>query len=238
MAATVAGILLTGDHASRPAATAVVAGTLYSCTDHDLVYQSDGATWSTWADLSGSGPSFATPAIVLGTAAAAGAASTVIRSDGTIVAFDATNPAAMTPASTAVVGVAAVAARRDHVHPFTDTGVINVVIDGGGVALTTGRKIDLYCPFACTLTAVTMGADQSGSVVVDIWKDSYANYPPVVGDSITASAKPTITTAVKSQDSTLTGWTTSVAAGDWLTFNVDSATTITRVTLALNYTRA
>lgn len=44
-----------GDHASRPAATAVTAGSLYSCTDHDLIYRSDGATWSTWADLSGGG---------------------------------------------------------------------------------------------------------------------------------------------------------------------------------------
>lgn len=43
--------LLTGDHASRPAATTVPDGTLYSCTDHSLVYQSDGATWSTWATL-------------------------------------------------------------------------------------------------------------------------------------------------------------------------------------------
>jgi hypothetical protein len=36
------------DHASRPLATAVPNGTLYSCTDHALVYQSDGATWSTY----------------------------------------------------------------------------------------------------------------------------------------------------------------------------------------------
>lgn len=239
MAATVSGILLYGDHASRPA-SGVSVGTLYSCSDHDLVYQTTdtGATWVTWADLSGSGPSFATPAIVLGSAAAAGAAGTVIRSDGTIEAFDATNPAATVPGDAAVVGVAAKAARRDHVHPrLLDTGVINVVIDGGGVALTTGRKIDLYCPFAFAINEVTMGADQSGSVVVDIWKDTQANYPPTVADTITASAKPTITTATKSQDATLTGWTTAVAAGDWLTFNVDSATTITRVTLALKYTR-
>lgn len=43
--------LLEGNHAGRPAATAVPGGTLYSCTDHNLIYQSDGATWSTWATL-------------------------------------------------------------------------------------------------------------------------------------------------------------------------------------------
>lgn len=46
----------TGDHASRPAATAVPQGTLYSCTDHTLIYQSDGATWSTWMDPAGAIP--------------------------------------------------------------------------------------------------------------------------------------------------------------------------------------
>lgn len=43
--------LLEGDHAGRPAATTVPEGTLYSCSDHALVYQSDGAAWSTWATL-------------------------------------------------------------------------------------------------------------------------------------------------------------------------------------------
>ena len=33
-------------HANRPAATAVPVGTMYSCSDHGLVYRSDGATWS------------------------------------------------------------------------------------------------------------------------------------------------------------------------------------------------
>jgi threonine aldolase len=54
MVNTVAGILLGPDtHANRPAATAVSAGTLYSCSDHDLLYQSDGATWETWATVGG-----------------------------------------------------------------------------------------------------------------------------------------------------------------------------------------
>lgn len=48
---TVPGMFLTGDHASRPAATAVGGGSVYSCTDHALIYQSDGASWSTWATL-------------------------------------------------------------------------------------------------------------------------------------------------------------------------------------------
>jgi hypothetical protein len=110
---------------------------------------------------------------------------------------------------------------------------ITFVIDGGGSAITTGEKGHLEIPFACTITQVTMLADQTGSIVVDIWRDSYANFPPTDADSITASAPPTISSAQKSQDSTLTGWTTSISAGDILAFNVDSCSTIARVTLSL-----
>ena len=82
-----------------------------------------------------------------------------------------------------------------------------------------------------------MLADVSGSIVVDIWKDTYVNFPPADVDSITASAPPTISAAQKSQDSTLTGWTTAVAAGDILAFNVDSAATVTRVTISIRATK-
>lgn len=114
---------------------------------------------------------------------------------------------------------------------------LTFIIDGGGSAITTGEKGHLEIPFACTINRVTMMADQSGSIVVDIWKDTYANFPPTNADSITASAPPTISTAQKSQDSTLTGWTTAIAAGDILAFNVDSVTDIERVTISLKVTK-
>lgn len=114
---------------------------------------------------------------------------------------------------------------------------IDITIDGGGSAITTGVKLDVELPFAGTWTAWRVFADQSGSIVLDIWKDTYANYPPTVADTITASAKPTLSSATKNQDTTLTGWTTSFSAGDTLRINVDSVATVTRVTLALRYTR-
>lgn len=110
---------------------------------------------------------------------------------------------------------------------------ITFVLDGGGVALTTGVKLDIPVDFACTIVAATLLADQSGSIVLDLWKDTYANFPPTGADSICASAKPTLSAAVKAKDTTLTGWTTSIAAGDILRLNVDSVSTVTRVTLAL-----
>ena len=118
---------------------------------------------------------------------------------------------------------------------------LEFVIDGGGSALTTGMKGYLEVPYACTITRATLLADQSGSVVVDIFRSTYSDFAPpthpVSGDKLTASAPPTISTATKSQDATLTGWTTSLAAGDVLAFNVNSATTITRVTCSLKVTR-
>jgi hypothetical protein len=117
------------------------------------------------------------------------------------------------------------------------TGAVGIVIDGGGSAITTGVKGFVEVPFAGTITAATLlstdAAVTSGSIVIDVWKDTYTNYPPVVGDSITASAKPTLSSATKSRDTTLTGWTTAISAGDVLGFKVDSATTVTKVLLSL-----
>ena len=117
------------------------------------------------------------------------------------------------------------------------TRQITVTIDGGGSALTTGaKKVYLRVPVACTIVGSYLVADQSGSIVLDVWKDSYANFPPTVADTITASAKPTLSTAQKSSDTTLTGWTTALAAGDFLEWNVDSVTTCTKVTHTLEVT--
>jgi len=114
---------------------------------------------------------------------------------------------------------------------------IAFIIDGGGSAITTGQKGHLEIPFACTINRVTVLADQSGSIVVDIWKDTYANFPPADDDSITASAPPTLSSEQKSQDSTLTGWTVAIAAGDILAFNVDSVSTVERVVISLRVTK-
>lgn len=112
-------------------------------------------------------------------------------------------------------------------------------IDGGGSAITTGIKgTGLRIPFGCTITRATLLAETSGAVVVDIWKDTYANFPPTVADTITASAKPTIAASgVKDEDATLTGWTTAIAADDILYFNIDSVTTITHLTIFLRVVR-
>jgi hypothetical protein len=121
----------------------------------------------------------------------------------------------------------------------TQTTAIGYAIDGGGAVITTGTLYPaLSIPFACTINSVTVLADQVGDIVVDIWKDTFANYPPTVADSICGSAKPTLSSAATSEDTTLTGWTTSIAAGDVLLFNVDSAATVESVSVILKVTKA
>lgn len=117
------------------------------------------------------------------------------------------------------------------------TGVIGVVIDGQGASITAGVKGFLHIPVNCTITGMTMlsidALATSGSIVVDIWKTGIGSYPPTVANTITASALPTLSSANKVQDFTLTGWTKSITAGDVLGFNVNSATTVTKVILEL-----
>lgn len=113
------------------------------------------------------------------------------------------------------------------------SGVV-FIIDGGGEAITTGVKGFVQLPFKCEIQSVALFADQSGDVVVDFWVDTYANFPPTVADTITASAKPTLSSAQKYQDSTLTGWTKTILAGSVLAFNVDSVSDIERLSIMLD----
>lgn len=117
------------------------------------------------------------------------------------------------------------------------TGSVNVEFHGGGAAIAVGSEAIVRMNFACTLVGWEIYSKQTGSIVVDVQRDTFANYPPTAGDSIAASAKPTISSSNKAQNTTLTGWTTAVSAGDILRFNVDSATTVEDVFLSLRYTR-
>jgi len=120
----------------------------------------------------------------------------------------------------------------------TQNTAASLVVDGNGSPFSTGVKAYLQIPFAAVITSVTLLADQTGSVVVDIWKDTYANFPPTVADSICGGNKPAISGGVKYTDSILSGWTTPIAANDILAFNIDSVTSITKLTISLTLARS
>jgi hypothetical protein len=107
--------------------------------------------------------------------------------------------------------------------------------DGGGSALTAGKAVDIVAPFTGTITSWTLLADVSGSAVVDVATDTYADYP--TSSSIVASDAPTLASAAKATGSALTGWTAAVTAGDILRFTLSSASTVTRLLCVVAYSR-
>jgi hypothetical protein len=128
------------------------------------------------------------------------------------------------------------------VATYTNTVDIVLIADGNGMALGTGVKGYLEIDFACTITVCSLLADQVGSCVADLWLCTYAQFDgsvthPVAGDSIAASAKPTLSSAIRYQDSTLTGWTVAIPAGSVLALNLTSSSTITRLNCTLKVTK-
>lgn len=121
--------------------------------------------------------------------------------------------------------------------PGTRFGVLMLEIDGNGAVITTGIKGFRQIPFDCEIISWTVlsidGSATAGDIEFDIFKDTYANYPPTSADSIVASAPPELVGANKDTDATLTGWTTTINAGDVLGFEVISAATVTKVVIEL-----
>lgn len=135
---------------------------------------------------------------------------------------------------------------RDKIEALVVGGgsvVIGIEIDGGGSTITTGFKgYSARIPQAHTITKVTaLSVDTTGpatscSITVDVWADTYTNFPPTVGDKISASAPATLSTATKSEDSTLTGWTTSIPANSVYGFSVASVTGAKKVLILIEAT--
>lgn len=140
----------TGVHGSRPAANAGCI--LYSCTTHGLVYRSDGTTWTTWLTLP-SGSSSATPALTLGTAAAAGAAATFVATDATLPIFNASAPSTQAFGDAASAGAVNFAERQGHKHamPAAPSGGTPVLLldyalaaDITNQAITAATYFDMF----------------------------------------------------------------------------------------------
>lgn len=115
------------------------------------------------------------------------------------------------------------------------TTAVGITVNGFGVALLPGFKGYTVVPFTGTIVGWDLVADQSGSCVFDVWKRAGAI--PTVAHTITASAKPTLSSQQLVESTTLTGWTTSVTAGDVIGFNLDSSSTITSATLNIRISR-
>jgi len=113
-----------------------------------------------------------------------------------------------------------------------DVAGFTVPIGNGVETIPTGIHARFPVPYNFTLTKIQLNPDQSGSIVLDLWKDSYANLPCTVADTITASAKPTISSATKAEQTVFTDWDVTWTLGEWIYINVDSCTSIRSLSIA------
>jgi hypothetical protein len=117
------------------------------------------------------------------------------------------------------------------------TSTFGILIDGGNTPILVGEKAEMLIPFSCSIQSWALLADRSGSATVEIWKSTYAAYPPTSASSIVGSAKPNISASMKNTSSTLTGWTTNINKNDTIKFYVSESSTIQRLNLTLEVLR-
>jgi len=114
---------------------------------------------------------------------------------------------------------------------FAEAG-IPLVIDGGGSVIAAGVKGDISIPFDCIVKGWVITSKISGSIVVDINKSTFAGYPTLT--TIAGSELPTLSSANKNEDQTLTTWTETLTKGDIVEWEVDGTpTSVERVTVTL-----
>jgi len=111
--------------------------------------------------------------------------------------------------------------------------------DGAGSTLTVGSKCYLTMPPACTIVAWDIQATGSSpTITFDIWKLATGGTAlPTVANTIMGT-KPALASGNAVHSTTLTGWTTSVAAHDRIAINIDAVTVATwaEITVTCNKT--
>lgn len=120
--------------------------------------------------------------------------------------------------------------------PTTNQNIrqVGMTFDGGGSALSGSVTRCQHVDYAGTIQGVTLAADQTGSVTVDVKTVAYSSYTgPGSASTITASDTPALASAVKYQDTTLTGWTTALSANSQVCFALTSPSTVQWVQITL-----
>lgn len=134
---------------------------------------------------------------------------------------------------------------------------VPLIIGNGVSAIGTGaQKVAVQVPGPAKCISYAIVGDASGSIVVDLWKDTYVNYPPTVADTIcNASHKPTLSSAQKMRKSVWNEANNINGSGaywpgyeiadpanfgnmSYLLANVDSVSGLLMVNLTLRFARA
>lgn len=121
--------------------------------------------------------------------------------------------------------------------PTGATGIVSpygqfwYIIDGGGSVPVTGLHGTLHFGTACTITGWSVIADQSGSAVIDVLHSTYGAFP--TNNSIAGGDYPTLVSEQKNENLSVSVWTTAIASGDVLQFNLVSISTCTRLCITI-----
>jgi hypothetical protein len=113
------------------------------------------------------------------------------------------------------------------------SAALSFVISSSQGDIPDGTKVAALVPWPCEIEYAILLADVAGDAVVDIWRTDFGGYPADVTDTICGGTPPTLIGAIKNFDSTLLGWSTSLAADDLLVFHVSGCVAVHRLTLAL-----
>ena len=106
------------------------------------------------------------------------------------------------------------------------------VIFASSTAVLADQQADIVVSYACTIVkAYIRSTDGIGTATVDVWIDT--TYPPTDADSVTASAPLDMQGDDEYNDTTLTGWTTAIAADSTIRFNTDVTDTTKQFTVGL-----
>lgn len=117
------------------------------------------------------------------------------------------------------------------IHNRSTQDSLQFIIDGGGTVITTGVKGELIVPFNCRVVGWQVISRVSGSIVVDVSKAEYSAFP--TSSSISGTEKPTLASSQKNQDLDLSTWSVDLQKGDILDYEVESVTSVQRVTITL-----
>ena len=111
------------------------------------------------------------------------------------------------------------------------TRTVNYVIDSGSLPMQVGDKGKLTIDVTGVIENIRVLADQTGDIVLDIGKASFADYPNF--NSITAAQRVQLSNSNKYFDDVLNNWSTTITAGDILRFDVISVNNIRRLLISL-----
>ena len=111
------------------------------------------------------------------------------------------------------------------------TRTVNYVVDSGSLPMQTGDKGKLTIDVTGVIENIRVLSDQTGDIVFEISKCSFADYPNFT--SITGGSRVQLTNSDKYFDDVLNSWTTTINAGDILNFNVVSVNNIRRLLISL-----